>query len=390
MEPALTLTLPEITPSNAFEAVGSPRALPRRKLRLTPHPELGCLHFANPFTVGELSHRHSWLSYREPEGHLADLTKRLLPLLATEGVTAVKGLTWKDESLVGALSTELESHGLVFARSDDLLGVGDTSSSNVLDSALVGELVTMKSFPPVDADVFVARHILEHAVDPLAFVASLVASLPDTALLVIEVPNAANDVIRGRYSMIWEEHVTYFTPGALTKLADILTLTVLDIQEYTSDGEDIVVLVAKKSADQRQHERSSSDQSPDSVMVADYFSKFVKSLEQFHAFLAKSKFFERDLFIFGANHVASNFIDLYVPSAQRVVCIDDMPQKHGRTLSTRRAPIQSAHHLQEAQPEMVLSAVHPGRSAAVHHRLYSMLGNDTELHSLYDLMSFRA
>ena len=61
------------------------------------------------------------------------------------------------------------------------------------------------------ADVLFVRHVIEHAYDIDEFVLSLKKLIKDDGLIVFEIPDCLESLQNGNCSMVWEEHIYYFT-----------------------------------------------------------------------------------------------------------------------------------------------------------------------------------
>lgn len=92
---------------------------------------------------------------------------------------------------------------------------------------------------PRDFDIVTLWHVLEHTMDPAAFLATALTRLRPGGLLVIEVPNWGAwiaKVTQARWRHIRREHLFYFTPAALSNLVARSGLRVMDVSYTGSLG----------------------------------------------------------------------------------------------------------------------------------------------------------
>lgn len=87
------------------------------------------------------------------------------------------------------------------------------------------------------AQAVICRHTLEHVPDPLALMGALRALLRDGGVAYIEVPATAPIVDDLQGQELWDEHLSYFSPGNLRALAQrggLLPLRCEEVRHRTS------------------------------------------------------------------------------------------------------------------------------------------------------------
>ena len=84
-------------------------------------------------------------------------------------------------------------------------------------------------------DVITLYHVLEHLTDPVSSLKRILRVAGEGALLVIEVPNAGGweaKIKNRRWHYYKVDHVNYFRPKDLRRLAVLCGLKVLDVRGY--------------------------------------------------------------------------------------------------------------------------------------------------------------
>ena len=121
--------------------------------------------------------------------------------------------------------------------------IGDNSGYS-LAAPPVSQLVAKHGL----ADLLVARHVLEHAHDPVSLLASLGKLTAPGGYFLLEVPDCTKFVRACDYSFVWEEHVTYFSAETLTALIDRAALTLHEIFVHRYPYEDALIAIQHQLA----------------------------------------------------------------------------------------------------------------------------------------------
>ena len=91
----------------------------------------------------------------------------------------------------------------------------------------------------------VARQVLEHILDLEPFFACIHEALADDGLLFIDVPNLEPGLRQGDCSVLWEEHVNYFTEPVLIHLLARQGFEPLSVHKYDFSGGTLAVLARR-------------------------------------------------------------------------------------------------------------------------------------------------
>jgi 2-polyprenyl-3-methyl-5-hydroxy-6-metoxy-1,4-benzoquinol methylase len=124
----------------------------------------------------------------------------------------------------------------------DVVGTDLSTSASKLAEVWYGVDVYVDEFPPESFvgqfDVVIINHVIEHVINPKAFIHKAVEYLNSGGLLLIETPNINSAGIRlfkGHYPVICPPgHLNFFSPETISKTlsADMLVLNI-----YTSDND---------------------------------------------------------------------------------------------------------------------------------------------------------
>ncbi len=168
-----------------------------------------------PFPVEELRPRFSWLTCFEPEDHLDQLADRLLGLPSINKGSVFAGFSFKDDSTLRRIKERGYSNiwrldpQTDLALPDPLANI-ESFQANFTE-AQAKNIVRKRGA----ADVFIARHVLEHAHDSQSFLKACRTMVKPGGFVIIETPDCTKALGTFDYTMVWEEHNFYFTPLTL-------------------------------------------------------------------------------------------------------------------------------------------------------------------------------
>ena len=196
-------------PSNRFESAGGPDTS-RHPLTLGQCLNCGLLQLTEPMPPRMVKARVDWLAYNEPEGHLDDVVSRLAALPEVTRDARIVGLTYKDDTMLRRFNDLGFSNTYRYDTRTDL-GIDDSCAGlESIQAALYPDAVKRLLAQHGAADLLLARHVLEHAHDPMNFLAQLRHLVKPSGHILFEVPDAVKFVEACDYAFLWEEHITYF------------------------------------------------------------------------------------------------------------------------------------------------------------------------------------
>lgn len=185
--------------------------------------------------------RYEWIQYREPEGHLENLANWIVGL---PGAVDVLGLSVVDESLLSRLS----QRGLKTKQLDMQLDVGIHELLASVES-IQEKINPSWAFNFVQShgqsDIVLGRYIAEHAHDLGRFLAALKKLISPKGYVVLEVPDCERGFLKKDVSLLWEEHVSYFTKQTLENTMKLAGYSIIGIESYFYTMQNSLVVVAQ-------------------------------------------------------------------------------------------------------------------------------------------------
>ena len=298
----------------------------------------GIVQLMQPVPHGDLVPPFDWITYREPETHLDRVAAHARTLEGLHRGSAVVGLSVKDATTLD----RFRNAGFTHVRSIDAqaeLGAGKADAGvESIQALFTPERAQAIAERHGRADLVIARHVVEHAERPHDFMAALGTLLAPGGYLIIEVPDCRANLERQDYTMIWEEHVLYFTPETLPQALAAAGGAPLAAEIHPFPFEDVVVLYARKDAASPGAPEAGAV-SRNAVRAAAYGAAFADWTARyrtlFDAFTADGK----RLAAYGAGHLTAAFVNFHGLAGYFACVIDDTPQKQGLFLPGCNLPI---------------------------------------------------
>lgn len=330
-----------------------------------------------------MNHKHSWLRRTEPEEHVASLANDILTFAAPSSQRlrrSLLGISYKDNSLLHYL----RQSGLLEA--ETLIPGNESKDFLVLDTLHNPTSPTTRAnVKHPEVDVVVCRHLLEHSFEPSRTLCELQRHLKPRGLLVVEVPDCELALRHFDYSILWEEHASYFTKTSLNTLLTSNGFDVHAISRQVSDGEAILIAWAFRSSSRSTNPAASTDR-----LGYDFVGKFPAVHKEVSTSL-RNQVGKGVLVVAGANHAAANFLEVFGGSDVRIMLIDDDPNKQRRLFTRFNVEILPSPAVSRIREEVSLAlvATHAGRSSDFTARIRQYLDHSTPLLTVSDFVVSR-
>jgi SAM-dependent methyltransferase len=212
-------------------------------------------------------------------------------------------------------------------------------------------------------DLVIARQVLEHLIDFENFFECVKLALHDDGLLFIDVPDFAPGSAVGDVSVLWEEHVSYFTEPTLLALLARHNFEPVSVKKYNFSGGSLAI------AARRAPGPVIAPATPSGVV-----EKFGQRAREYGArlrpLLERARKNGAQVAIYGAGCRACTFTNTHQMSELIQLSIDDQKERQGMFLPGTRIPIASPDELgKSSAPLICLLAVNQENEAIVSDRL---------------------
>lgn len=346
----------------------------------------GQLQVQDPAPVSLLRSPHPWISYIEPEGHLDTLVDELCRLPGAGPQWRVAGVSYKDASTIERLQRRgWTKHWLLDPFED--LDIPD----GVADLATIQEQLTPERAKNAAArhgkcDILIVRHILEHTQFPGNFLNALKELVETEGIVVFECPDSRQAFLNREYTVLWEEHLWYFTPQLFSRFFQQLGMRLERLIVYPYPIENSLVAVVKPHVKAEESEAVSPTLlSDERRQMESYGGEYP---ERKRAWL---KWIETEggrLAAFGAGHSMVAFINFFELGNLIEFVADDHPKKQGLFLPGSNVPIRPSILLQERGIDHCLMGLSPESEAKVLARQRQAQENGVRFVSIFPMSAF--
>ena len=226
-------------------------------------------------------------------------------------------------------------------------------------------------------DLVVSRQVLEHIVDFENFFTCVKLVLREDGLLFIDVPDFAPGSSVGDLSVLWEEHVSYFTEATLLALLARHGFEAVSVKKYDFSGGSLAIAA-----------RLAEEKMKAPIALAGVGERFGKRAREYGArlrpALAKAREDGMQVAIYGAGCRACTFTNAHELADLIELSIDDQKERQGMFLPGTRIPIRSPEDLHaKSAPLVCLLAVNHENEAKVSARLRANLTRPVHLVSIF-------
>lgn len=337
MKPCLSCRTPHVRPlldfgsvplTNRFAPPGAPNR-DRAGLRLGQCLRCGLVQLIEPAAADLVRARVPWIAYQEPEAHLDDVAERLAKLPGITPRSVAVGLSTKDDTTL----RRLRSFGIKRVwRIDAAADLGATDPCAGIESIpqrLDSDIASRLAADAGQADIVVARHVLEHAADLPRFFAAVKRLVRPEGYLVWEVPNCSRSLELRDYSLPWEEHVAYFTPATFRTTLAAAGFDVVSLVDYPYPRENSLVAICRVGTAGHLAAASTELLIAETRRAVGYADDFAGVQTKYEAHLAAVVARGGKVAVFGAGHASIMAVHL-LRLAPYIECFfDDDPNKHG-------------------------------------------------------------
>ncbi|WP_413208117.1 methyltransferase domain-containing protein [Rhodospirillum sp. A1_3_36] len=298
----------------------------------------------------------TFISAREPEEHLDTVVEQILALPGVTSDSVIGALTYKDDTTLDRFRAKGFNKTWRVQLGDDLAIKDPNANIETIQKLTVPERMRNIAARYGQADIFVVRHIAEHAEDPQAFVRGIAELVKPGGIVMLEVPDSMASLRLKDYCMVWEEHSLYLTPATFGQLSSLGGFEQIRLDIYPLPFENSLVQLARKTGEP-QPLRVDPVAKAEVGLLDDYAAAFEPSKRELRTTLEKIRAESGPIALFGAGHLACAFAN-YMDVADLIDFVaDDTPEKQGRFLPGARLPIVPSGALVERGTALCLLAL---------------------------------
>jgi len=324
-------------------------------LKLGQCQESGVIYLIDPVPYKELVPRFDWITYNEPEGHLDDLVDKVYQLFPHQRLLKIGGVSFKDDSTLERFYKKGFKTWRIDLEIDLAMAkhVGVESIQAALDVRKAKKIVKRYG----KADLLVVRHIWEHVYDQNEFAEALKLLINEDGFIFFEVPDCTKLLGFCDYTMIWEEHLYYYTPYTFIHSLKEHGFEILETEIIPYPYENSIIALVKKG--------TTSQLESNKRAITNELRIGNRYAEEFHvrknfivSHLSKLRK-EGSVALFGAGHMTCAFIDYFSVGKYIDSVLDDNFDKQGLYMPKSKVPVLSSDALYSKNISLCLLALNP-------------------------------
>lgn len=370
-------------PSNRYELAGS-TGTETHPLIVGQCAACGLIQLVTPMPPRMAKSRYEWVTYNEPEGHLDDLVAHLVRLPGLAREARIAGLSYKDDTTLARFNRLGYANTYRYDMREDL-GLPDPcagleSIQQVLDASMASTLASRHGL----AELLLVRHVLEHAHDPAAFLASMRALVKPGGYIAFEMPDCTKFVKACDYSFIWEEHITYFSAPTLAAFLAAVRIEPVETIVYPYPLEDSLIAIVRN----REPAAPAAASQALAAVLAEgqtFGTRRAEIRAQVQAQVRAWREEGKRVAVFGAGHLAAKFVNFFSLAGLVECVIDDNPNKQGVLMPGSRLPIRGSAELVSGGIAVCLLSLNPESEQKVRAKNQAYLDRGGQFRSIFAL-----
>ena len=313
--------------SDFFKKSIEKKSFKRKNLSIIICKECNLLQLKKPIFYKDITPKFKWMKNKEEDNYHFDYIKLLLKKKKLKKNLKILGMSVYDTTLLTYLKFFGYKNSKLFNINNDLrIKNKNAEKQEVIQNFLNKKNAELFSKKNGKYDLIVCSKLLEHSQNIKKVLDFLNIVLHDKGYLIIDVPDSTKSLSQGNISMIWEEHISYFTANTLKNVAYQNGFKVILQKRYPFKQEDNLIYLMEKK-------RSNS-----LTKLKDYTKPMVFK-KQIYLHLIKLKKILKDLkdrqfkvAIYGGGHNSVAFINLY-NIGQYIDCIVDDDKRKSNLFS---------------------------------------------------------
>ena len=341
----------------------------------------GLIKLLTPFPNHELIPRFDWITYQEPEDHLDFLVDILCDLDFISECPKIGGVSFKDDTTLHRFAHRHFNtwridpvHDLKISHK----GAGIESIQSALTNNAAIEIAQKYG----KADIVIARHILEHVYNLDEFISSLKILVAEKGYIVFEIPDCSRSLDQNDYTMIWEEHLYYFTPETIKFVLTTCGLQVVRFENIPYPFENSLIAITRP-VKYLNPEISVGSLKNELFRGEKFAEKFDEYRTKFRAFFTEHQKNDGKIAFFGAGHLACTFVWLFQLQDYIDCIIDDDSHKQGLFMPGSKLPIVSSSILMDHNYSLCILSLNPLNEDRVIANYRTFIENGGKFYSIF-------
>ena len=213
--------------------------------------------------------------------------------------------------------------------------------------------------------------------------------LNENGSIIVEVPDSTKSLLQGDISMLWEEHICYFTPESLRLKLDSLGYTLQNYIIYNYPQEDAIIGIFNSTSPTNICNLKTIKPIGELAIADTYQNKLHTLKSQIKKYLSKLIQTYGNIVIFGAGHRAVMFINLLDIAEYIMFVVDDDQNKQFLRLPLSKLEIKPSTEIYKHDVRVCIFSINLDSEKKVINLINSKTNNSIQYYSISPDSEFR-
>lgn len=374
------LDFKKITSSNNFKK----NKIKNVPIKLGLDLRTGTLKLIKRINFDLIKSPHKWLLYNEPEFHLDKVSLLIFKILKKK-INNILCITYKDFSLAKRVKRLLNNKSIEIFSAEKLFNNNKkTCIQNILENIV--NFSHKNNNNSKVCDIIFVRHVWEHVLNQKKFLKNLFLFANSDTIFYFEVPDCEKLIKKFDYTMIWEEHIYYYTKKTFLYSLRSNSFRIIKFLRFKQNYEDILCAVAVRDKNKlSQNPYNPFSNKSEIVLAKKYAFKFNFFKKHFKKKIIKISQ-KGDIVVYGASHMFNIFFNIFEIEKFIKYIVDDNTYKQNKFMLERNVVIKDFNYLKRNPPKSCIIAINPMSNVKFQSKLNFLKKNNIKLFSIFDRM----
>ena len=328
-------------------------------MNLIWNEQLDCMCLEKPFPLKELKPQFNWITCFEPEDHLDELTLCISKLKNINKKSVIGAFSFKDDTTLTRLNQLGFKNTWRINPQQDFKIKDDTYSIETFQSKFNAKIINTVLSHHEKADVFIARHVIEHAYNIYTFVETSETLVKENGYLIFELPDCERAMKEGDCTILWEEHINYFTEISFKNFINKFNFEIIFWKSYKYPLENSITVILKKISPKQQCSKKKIITYSQSNIFEIFKKKMFERKFKLSKILLQFKKNVGPIAMLGAGHLSSTFLTVNEVEDLIEFIVDDNPHKNDMYMPNGKLKILNSNYLINSKIKLCLLGANP-------------------------------
>ena len=296
-----------------------------------------------------------WIKYNEPEPHLDQFVKTILKKYFYNKKIVVGGISSKDDTTLDRFFKLGHKIWRINEKKD--LKISSGSGIETIQHHLKLNKLNHLNKKYNLADLLVVRHIWEHVYNQKEFSNVLKGLIKKDGMIFIEIPDCRKLLKSKDITMIWEEHLYYYTSRTIIISLKQNGFRIISKKVISYPTENSILLCIKPYKKKRNIILNYDSLKKEINLGVNYGKQYQQNKKYLHKLFSEIIKKKKEIVLFGGGHLSLAFIAFYDIYKYISFIIDDDINKKGMFMPGSSIQIKSSNELYNRENVFLLLTV---------------------------------